>query len=221
MLRTTSIRLLALGILLAVLPALADEAETFEVDPVHSSVGFEVRHLVSYVPGGFRDFEGTIQVDRDALPQSSVEFKIATKSIDTGNPKRDDHLRSADFFDAERHPAITFKSTRIAKGAGKTYDVTGKFTMHGVTKEITIPVELLGFMQGPRGSEVAGFRTEFTVNRKDYGINWNNTLDAGGMVLSDEVTCRINLETRQKAPAADPAAAPAKPAPAKEAPVKK
>ena len=115
---------------------------------------------------------------------------------------RDKHLRSADFFDVDKFPEITFKSTSVKPAAKKdTYDVTGTFTMRGVTKTITLPVEFLGFIKDPRGNERAGFTTHITLNRKDYGINWNRALDAGGTLLSDDVDITVNIEAAKSAAA--------------------
>ena len=168
-------------------------ADALKIDRAHSHVNFEIRHLVSSVTGSFKDFGGTIQFDKAAPAQSSVDFSIKTASIDTGAEGRDKHLQSPDFFDAEKNPEITFKSKKIAKKSGDTYDVTGDFTMHGVTKEITIPVSYLGSVKGQRG-ETFGFKTNFTVNRKDYGVAWNRELEAGTWLLGDDVEVRISLE---------------------------
>ena len=177
-------------------------SESWVVDKNHSEANFQVRHLVSRVSGKFDDFNGAITLDRSNPAASSVEFTIKTASIDTGVEGRDKHLRSADFFDAEKNPEISFKSTSVKPGSKKdVYDVTGNFTMHGVTKTITLPVEFLGFMKDPRGSERAGFTVKTTVNRKEYGINWNRALDAGGTLLSDDVDITVNIEAA-KSPAA-------------------
>lgn len=173
----------------------AHASETYEIDSVHSDVSFKIRHLVSRVKGGFKEFSGKIDLDRSDLTKAKVSFAIAAASIDTGNTRRDDHLRSSDFFEVEAHPRITFESTSVRKAAENLYDVTGKFTMHGVTKEITIPVEVLGFTSHPRFGDRAGFTTSFTLDREDYGITWNSAMDAGGFVLGRAVQCEINLET--------------------------
>jgi polyisoprenoid-binding protein YceI len=180
--------------------ASAFAAESFVVDKVHSETGFQVRHLVSRISGKFDDFGGTINiVDRANAPASSVEFTIKTPSIDTGNENRDKDLRGANFFEVDKFPEITFKSTSI-KPSGKkdVYDVTGAFTMHGVTRTITLPVEFLGFIKDPWGGERAGFSTHITLNRKDYGINWNKMLDNGGTLLSDDVDISVNIEAAKK-----------------------
>ena len=181
--------------LAVLISAAAFAADSFVIDKNHSEAIFQVRHLVSRVSGRFDDFAGTINVDRANPSVSSVEFTIKAPSIDTGVADRDKDLRSANFFDAEKYPEISFKSTNI-KPSGKkdVYDVTGAFTMHGVTKTITLPVEFLGFIKDPRGTERAGFSTHTTLNRKDYGINWNRALDNGGALLSDDVDVTVNIE---------------------------
>jgi polyisoprenoid-binding protein YceI len=183
----------------------ARASDTFEVDRSHSSVGFKVRHLVSNVTGRFGDFSGTVMLDLTDPSRSSVAFKIKAASIDTQEPKRDGHLKSPDFFEVEKFPEWTFASTKIVKAQGNAYDVTGSFAMHGVTREITIPVELLGTAKDPWGNERAGFSSSFSLNRKEYGIVWNKILDAGGTLLGDEVTVSINLEAIKAKPAAPPA----------------
>jgi len=193
----------ALAALLAASPAFP--AETFLIDKGHSEVGFQIRHMVTKVRGRFNEFEGKIVVDRAKPEASSVELTIQATSIDTANPNRDKDLRGADFFDVEKYPTITFKSTRIAPKGKDAYDVTGTLTMRGVSKEITLPVTFLGFMKNMRGQDAAGFEATATLNRKDFGITWNKTLDAGGVLLGDEVYVSINLETRKEAPASPPA----------------
>ncbi|MEX0880419.1 MAG: YceI family protein [Thermoanaerobaculia bacterium] len=173
-------------------------AETYTVDKNHSDVSFQIRHFASKVRGSFADAEGTIQADPAKPEVSSVVFTIKTASIDTNNPDRDKHLRSADFFDAEKFPEITFKSAKITPAGKDKYNVTGTLTMHGVSKEVTLPVTFLGFAKDPEGNQRASFETTIKLNRKDFGINWNKALDAGGFMLSDDVDATINLETVQK-----------------------
>jgi polyisoprenoid-binding protein YceI len=180
--------------LAAAMGAPAQAGDTWVVDPSHSEASFRIRHLVSNVSGRFNEFEGTIEVDKENPSASSVTFKIKTASIDTGNERRDGHLRSADFFDVENHPEITFESTAVEAKGEDLYHVTGNLTMRGVTKEVTLPVQYLGSMAGMGGSETAGFEIETTIDRKDYGIEWNRTLDQGGVVLGDEVKVRIAIE---------------------------
>lgn len=182
---------------LAVIPA---SAETYTIDPGHSEVSFQIRHMVSQVRGRFNSFSGTVQMDPKNLAASSVEFKIKADSIDTNVADRDKHLRGADFFDVEKYPEITFKSKSI-KAAGKDkYNVTGALTMHGVTKDVTLPVTFLGEGKDPWGGTRAGFETATTLNRKDYGIIWNKAVDNGGVLLGDDVKVEINLETTKGTP---------------------
>jgi polyisoprenoid-binding protein YceI len=190
----------------AAAPAAAG-VETYMIDRNHSDATFQVRHFVSKVRGRFGDFEGTVQVDQARPEASAVEFKIKAASIDTANAQRDEHLRSPDFFDVANHPEITFKSSKVVARGQNQYDVTGTFSMHGVSKELTIPVTFLGFAKDKRGTEKAGFEANTVLNRKDFGIVWNRALDAGGVLLGDEVYVSVNLETRQEAPPA-PSAAP-------------
>src|SRR5436190_2759320 len=174
-------------------------AEPFAVDKAHSEATFQIRHLVSRISGKFNDFTGNASLDRANPAASSVEFTIKTASIDTGNENRDKDLRSANFFDVDKFPEISFKSTSIkASGKKDVYDVTGTFTMHGVTKTITLPVEFNGFIKDPWGNERAGFGIHTTLNRKDYGINWNKVLDNGGTMLSDDVDVNVNIEAVRK-----------------------
>lgn len=189
--------ILALAVSTAVLAA-----DTYKLDVAHSNVEFKIRHLVSQVTGRFGEFDATLQLDAADPTRSTVELTIKASSIDTREPKRDNHLRSPDFFDVQKFPEMTFKSTKIVKGSGNTYQVTGSFTMHGVTKEITIPVEFLGTAKDPWGNERAGFSATFPIDRKEYGVSWNKALDAGGFLLGDEVTATVNLEAVKEKPAA-------------------
>jgi len=192
-----------LTIVVAVLLAVsAFAADSFVVDKNHSEATFQVRHLVSRVSGRFDDFAGSISVDQANPAASAVEFTIKTASINTGVADRDKDLRSANFFEVEKFPEISFKSTSVKPSSRKDlYDVTGTFTMHGVTKTITLPVEFLGFIKDPRGNQRAGFTAHTTLNRKDYGINWNRALDAGGTLLSDNVDITVNIEAAKSAAA--------------------
>jgi len=190
-------RRIAFGVAAGLTVALAvsaQAADTFVVDPGHSEVSFRVRHFVSQVSGRFNSFEGTIQVDHDDPAASSVSFKIKTDSIDTGNEQRDGHLRSPDFFEAEKYPEITFESSKVEPKGDDLYHVTGAFTLHGVTKELTLPVRYLGSVTDNRGSTKAGFETEVTIDRQEYGITFNRALDQGGVMLGNDVSVRIALE---------------------------
>ena len=190
--------LLAL-ILLAAPAALA--ATTFDVDAPHTTVLFSIRHLVTEVQGKFTKFSGTIFYDAKIPEKSLVEFTVDAASINTSNDKRDGHLRSADFFDVEKFPALTFKSEKV-KPKGKDHlEVTGVFTMRGVSKTITVPVKILGVIESKDWGTKGGFSTTFVINRKDFGMNWNKALDVGGLVLGDDVTVTLNVEANGKAAA--------------------
>jgi polyisoprenoid-binding protein YceI len=183
--------LLTLGVTLALsAPALAD---TYTVDRAHSEAAFQVRHILTKVRGTFRDFAGTINFDKAKPENSTVEFRIKATSVDTGVQKRDDHLRSPDFFDVANHPEIVFKSTKVVAKGGNTFDVVGDFTLHGVTKQITLPVTFLGEQKFGKGSK-AGFETALTINRKDYGLMWNRAVESGGVLVGEEVEISINIE---------------------------
>ena len=187
---------------LTTLAALPVQAESYKIDPSHSEVGFTIRHMVSNVRGRFNDFSGTVDMDPKAPQKGSVEFSVKTTSIDTGNADRDKHLRTADFFDVEKYPEITFKSDSV-KSAGKDkYNVTGTLTMHGVSKKVTLPVTFNGEGKDPWGNTRAGFETSTKLDRKEYGIVWNKAIDNGGVLLGDDVNVSINLETVKAAPAA-------------------
>lgn len=198
--RTILLAVVVAAPLLAQTPAPAPAAgrEAWVIDKSHSNVDFKIRHLMANVTGKFRDFEAAINIDRADPAASSVEFTIQTASIDTGNPNRDEHLRSADFFDAAKNPAITFRSSAVKMVSKTEYQVTGDLTMGGVTKRITLPVTHLGFGRDGRGNEKGGFEIETTLNRKEWGIVWNRTFDDGGVLLGDDVKVTINLETAKK-----------------------
>jgi polyisoprenoid-binding protein YceI len=167
---------------------------TYTIDKSHSEAVFQVRHLVTKVRGRFSDFEGTIQVN-DASPElSSVNFTIQAASIDTNEKDRDTHLRSADFFEIEKHPTITFRSKRVIKKSNESYDVVGDLAIRGVTKEIALPVTHLGTVKDPWGNEKIGFEAETTLNRKDFGLMWNAALETGGFLVGDEVKVTLSIQ---------------------------
>ena len=195
------IRTLAMVALASGLAASPVAADTFVIDPAHSDASFQVRHVVTKVRGRFTDFAGTIVGDPAKPEAATVEFTVKTASIDTAQPKRDGHLRSADFFDAEKFPEITFKSTKIKTTGKDKYDVSGNLTMHGVTKPITLSVTNLG-SGGTGKDEKFGFEATTTLNRKDFGIVWNRALDTGGFMLGDDVIVEINIEAGRKKEAA-------------------
>lgn len=179
--------------------ALPLAADVYKVDKTHSDVDFKVRHLVSNVTGKFTDFDGTVNMQPGKPGASSVEFTINAASNDTGVADRDKHMRTADFFDVEKFPTIAFKSTAIAPTKKKdVFNVTGDLTIRGVTKRVTIPVTFLGAAKDPWGNDKAGFTLTTTINRKDYGVNWNKALDNGGFLVGDDVEVTINLETQKQ-----------------------
>jgi len=167
---------------------------TYTIDKSHSEAVFQVRHLVTKVRGRFDDFDGTIQINEDRPDLSSVAFTIRAASIDTNEKDRDTHLRSGDFFDVEKFPNLTFRSKRIVKKSNESYDVAGDLTIHGVTREITLPVTHLGKAKDPWGKERVGFESEITLNRKDYGLMWNAPLEVGGFLVGDEVKVSLSIQ---------------------------
>jgi polyisoprenoid-binding protein YceI len=192
-----NVTVLALALALGFSGAAA-AADTWSIDKAHSDVGFRIKHLMSKVAGSFADFDGMITTDFGNLAASSVSFTIQATSIDTKNADRDKHLRSADFFDVEKYPTISFTSSKIIKTGEGSFDVTGTLTMHGVSKEITLPVTFLGAAQDPWGNTKAGFEIDTTLRRTDFGIVWNKTLETGGFLLGDEVEVTIALQTAKK-----------------------
>jgi polyisoprenoid-binding protein YceI len=177
---------------------LAFSADTYQVDPNHSTVQFSAKHLlISTVAGKFKEFSGTISYDDKDITKSLVSGTIKTASLDTGVADRDNHLRSADFFDVEKNPEITFKSTKIEKsGDGAT--VTGDLTIKGVTKEVKFPATVNGPIKDPWGNSRLGFSFALEINRMDYGISWSKTMDSGGMVVSKEIKIQIDGEAVAK-----------------------
>lgn len=182
------------------LPALskpaAAEPATYEVNGPHSSVSFTIRHILSDVDGRFKTFNGTIKYDKANPAASSVQFTIQAASINTDNDDRDKHLRSGDFFDVEKFQTLSFTSTSVAAKDPKTLNVTGDLVIHGVTKKVTVPVTVQGTMNAPGMGEVAGFKTSFTIDRKDYGMGWNRA-----NMLGDDVTINIKVEAHAPQPA--------------------
>jgi polyisoprenoid-binding protein YceI len=189
----------------AAAPAAPTGAQTYVLDRAHTYIGFQVRHIVSHVPGKFDSFTGSVTFDPKNLAGMQLAADIDANSIDTSNDKRDTHLRSADFFDVANNPKITFKSTAVKAVDATHADVTGDLMMRGVTKPVTLHVELLGVMNGKQGSR-AGFEAHGTVNRQDFGINWNRALDNGSFLLSDDVDLVIQVEAMYPPPPPAPAA---------------
>lgn len=186
---------LAAGIaVLSVAGAAAATAATYTINKPHTMATFKIRHWVSNVEGRFDGIDGMIRYDPKEPAASSVEMTVDAKSVNTNNPNRDNDLRSDHFFDTERCPTLTFKSSKVVAKDASHLEVTGDLTMRCVTKQVTVPVEFLGTQKMKEGAEKAGFETVFTVNRKDYGILWNQVLDNGAVMLGDEVKITISVE---------------------------
>lgn len=168
-------------------------AGNWTIDPAHSEVGFTVRHMMlSKVRGKFVNFEGTITTAAKPL-DSSVTATIDMSSITTGNEQRDGHLRSADFFDAENHPQMTFRSTGL-RHEGGTYLLDGELTIRGTTRPITLSVDIHGFGPDNYGGTRTGFTAEGEISRKDFGVNWNDLIEGGGAVVSDKVQITLEIQ---------------------------
>ena len=167
---------------------------TYKIDKAHSEATFQVRYLLTKVRGRFSDFDGTIQFDEANPEKSTIDVTIQASSIDTNEADRDKHLRSGDFFAVDEFNTITFKSKRITKRSADTYDMVGDLTMHGVTKELTLPVTHLGAGKDPWGRDKIGFETEVTLNRKDFGLSWNTALEAGGFLIGDDVKVSVSVQ---------------------------
>lgn len=171
-------------------------ATTYAVNREHTSVNFRVKHLFTYVEGRFRTFEGTIVFDPDAPEKTVVTGSIDAASIDTNVEKRDNHLRSADFFDVERYPKITFRSTKVTDidRTAQTAKIHGTLTIKDVTKPVVLDAKFLGAATDPWGNKKAGFSATTTINRKDFGLNWNEVLETGGVLVGEEVEIRLEVE---------------------------
>jgi polyisoprenoid-binding protein YceI len=167
---------------------------SYSIDTTHSSVNFAVRHMVvAKVRGRFTKFSGSFAFDSADLSKSSVSVAIDVASIDTHEPQRDGHLRSPDFLDAENHKEITFKSTRV-EGSGSELRVVGDLTIRGVTREVTLDVEHHGGGKDPWGNEKVGFSAKTSINRKDFGLAWNQVLETGGVLVGEKVEIEIDVE---------------------------
>lgn len=177
----------------------------WEIDPAHTAAHFSVKHLmVSTVRGQFRKVTGRVWLDEAQLTRSRIDIGIEAASLETGELKRDAHLRSADFFDVEKYPTLSFQSTRI-EGKGDEFVVTGDLTMHGVSRQVTLMVESLSPpMKDPYGRLVRGVSAIGKLNRKDWGLGWNAALETGGVLVGDEVKLQIDAELVAKAPAPAP-----------------
>jgi polyisoprenoid-binding protein YceI len=194
---------LALAFALSALPAASVSATEWALDDTHTEIGFSVRHMmVTDVKGAFDKYTGVINIDDKDPTKSVVNVDIDVNSINTKVAKRDAHLKSADFFDAANHPKMTFKSTKIEKGAkANTYKVTGDLTIRGTTKPVVLDVEVSDAWTDPKewgGNVHRGVKATGKINRQDFGLKWQTKLDKGGVVAGDEVTLTINAELIEK-----------------------
>jgi len=168
---------------------------TWKIDPAHSEINFKVKHLVvSTVTGHFSKFDASIETSKEDFSDAKINFEADINSIDTKNEQRDGHLKSADFFDAEKYPKMTFVSRSIKKDSDHEMKLTGNLTLRGVTKEITLDVIYNGTVAGFGGTQVAGFEVRGKLNRFDFGLQWNALTEAGGVVVSNEVKIEILAE---------------------------
>lgn len=203
MIRTIRASVLTISALTLVVAASTAAPVAYKIDKSHSDVGFKVRHFFSKTPGRFSDFSGVIMLDEKNPSASSVDVKIQTASIQTNHEGRDKHLRGDDFFNAEKFPVITFKSTKITPVEGNKFKVDGDLTIRDVTKPVTLDAELVGMgALGAMGSR-AGFQATTSIDRKDYGVLWNKTLDNGGTMLDDIVYINLDVEAIKDEPKKD------------------
>jgi polyisoprenoid-binding protein YceI len=171
------------------------ETTAWVIDASHSRVGFSVSHLVvSTVSGRFKQVSGTVALDEANLAKSDVDITIKTDSVDTDEPKRDEHLRSPDFFDAAKFPVIVFKSTKITAVGGTKYKLTGELSMHGVSKMVTLDANVSQAIKNPWGKQVRAVKLSGKLKRSDFGLKWNKTLETGGVLVGEEVTLDIQVE---------------------------
>ena len=175
----------------------------YSIDTSHSLIEFSVKHMmVSTAKGRFTKFQGAVEIDEANPANSKVSVTIDTASVTTGDEKRDGHLRSADFFNAEQYPTATFTSTKVEALGGENYRVTGDLTLHGVTHPVTFDFTREGVTKNMQGSSLQGFSAAFTISRKDFGLEWNVALETGGFMVSDQVKITLEVEAVEAASAA-------------------
>jgi len=177
-------------------PAAPGTVSTWKLDPAHSVAEFKVKHMmISNVKGSFSGLTGTLKLDETDYTHSTVEASIPVATLNTGDAQRDGHLKSADFFDAEKFPAITFKSSNIDSTGGADYAVTGDLTIHGVTKSVTFAVEDVSEpSKDPWGNHRIGLSASTKINRKDFGLTWNSALESGGVLVGEDVTIHLEVQ---------------------------
>jgi polyisoprenoid-binding protein YceI len=168
--------------------------ESWEIDPAHTEVGFTARHMVvAKVRGQFTRFSGRVSLNKTDDTPVSAEVKIETASIDTNMKDRDNHLRSPDFFDADNHPAITFRSKKVESTGKNRYKVVGDLTIRGTTREVTLDTEYLGHTKDPFGTERVAFSANTSIDRKDFGLVWNKLTETGGVLVSDRIDIHLEV----------------------------
>ena len=167
----------------------------WSIDPTHTEIGFKVKHMMfTNVSGRFDSFEGTVTTDGDNFENAEIEFSADVASINTGNADRDNHLKSADFFNAEQNKKLTFKSTSFTKKSGNNFELTGDLTLNGQTHAVTLPVEFSGLMTDPWGNTKSALSIGGSISRKQWGLTWNASLETGGVLVSDEVKFAIEVQ---------------------------
>ncbi len=166
----------------------------WSIDPTHSEVGFKVKHMMfTNVSGKFKTYDATITTEDDDFTKSEISFSADINSIDTNNTDRDNHLKSADFFDAENHPKLTFTSSSLTK-SGDEYQLTGELSLHGITKTVKLDAEVSGLLKDPWGNTKVALNISGKINRKDWGLNWNSALETGGVLVGEDVKLNIELQ---------------------------
>jgi len=187
-------RKFSLALLFALLGSSFLFADTYNLDKAHTQISFTVSHLViSHVSGAFRDFNGTINYDPSDVTKSTVDVHIMASSVNTGDDKRDGHLKSPDFFDVQKFPELTFKSTKIEK-KGDGFIAYGPLTIHGVSKDVELPFTIAGTIKDGMGKTHLVAQSSLTINRKDYGLTWNRTVEGGGVLVGEEVKIDLSVE---------------------------
>ena len=185
----------AIILVMVLVLAFATSADEWAFDKAHSTVGFSVSHmLISSVEGKFGEYDGKVIFDGKDITKGSVEITIPVASVNTDNEKRDSHLKTSDFFDAEKYPNITFKSTKIVKTGNKAFTMTGDLKMKGVTKSVTLDCNLNGVITDPWGNTRAGFSAEGKINRHDFNVAWDNKLQDGSFIVGEEVSINLHIE---------------------------
>jgi polyisoprenoid-binding protein YceI len=193
-------RLLVFILAAALLAPLNVLAATYTLDTAHTTIGFKVKHLmIANVKGSFEKFKGTVIIDESDVTKSKVTVSIEMASINSSNAKRDEHLRSGDFFDVAKFPVMTFESTKVERSGAETLKVTGNLTIKGVTKQVILTVDgPSGEIKSPQGVVKRGASAVTKINRQDFGVSWNKKLDAGAVVVGDEVQISIDAELDKK-----------------------